>query len=903
MSRQNKTHLLHVRSSVVENGNPKLPQPEDISYGELAINYAKDNEVLSIKNSQNEIVPLFFGGSIKEIHVNGVEADIENRIATIEISGSDENVGEYTSVEYPSDFSGATNVSGDQTIAEAFKSVETTISSLTQEVLDDEVVTEKAIKALGNAAGTIDNNNIIKYVVNENANYIKVATSLADADNILDSVIKNVDDGVNGLNDRINDLEDTIITSITVNDVDATIAQQKATVVISGSDTNVGTYTSVQYPTEFSAATPVSGSQTIANAFNSVETTVSALTQEVINNEKVISNAIATMADSAGLINDNDEISYNVNERANYINTATSLADADNILDSAIKYVDDGVNGLNDRINDLEDTIITSITVNNVNATIANNIASVIISGSDENVGTYTSVEYPTELSAATNVSGSQTVAQAFNAVETTISALTQEVLDNELVTEKAIKALGNAAGTIDENDAITYVVNENANYINVATSLADADDILDAAIKSVDAKIDGLSGLTNLTVNGVNATITDGVANVSISGHNETVGNYNSVQYPSEFTAATPVSGTQTIAQAFNSVETTLSGLSKNVIDNDKKVSNTVTSIANAAGLVVSNDTVSYDANESANYINTATSLANADDILDAAIKNLADNSIENVYLNNVAGVKNNKNVYLTISGSNENVGTYTSVQYPTELSGASNVSGSQTIAQAFNSVETTVSALTKDVTSAITSIAQAAGLNDANNIVSYDANENANYIRLAASLADADNILDTTIKSVADDVDELNGKILTSITVNGVNATIANQSASVTISGQNISVGTYTTVAYPQELSGAVNVSGSQTIPQALNAIETTVSALTEEVIHNEETDANAIFDLADAVGNVVDTTTGQIKFIPILTDPILNQAQSYYEIILLLSEEIQELKNRVTVLEGRI
>lgn len=51
-------HLLHVKSNkqnADENG-PKLPLPSQIEYGEIAINYLKDNEKISIKNSNNEIV-------------------------------------------------------------------------------------------------------------------------------------------------------------------------------------------------------------------------------------------------------------------------------------------------------------------------------------------------------------------------------------------------------------------------------------------------------------------------------------------------------------------------------------------------------------------------------------------------------------------------------------------------------------------------------------------------------------------------------------------------------------------------------------------------------------------------------------------------------------------------------
>jgi hypothetical protein len=52
--------LLHLRSSVVEgqgvNSTPKLPTPEQIEIGEIAINFAKGHETLSIKNASGEVV-------------------------------------------------------------------------------------------------------------------------------------------------------------------------------------------------------------------------------------------------------------------------------------------------------------------------------------------------------------------------------------------------------------------------------------------------------------------------------------------------------------------------------------------------------------------------------------------------------------------------------------------------------------------------------------------------------------------------------------------------------------------------------------------------------------------------------------------------------------------------------
>lgn len=59
---QNRKKLLHIRSKILTpQGTPKLPQPSDIEYGEIAINFLKDHETFSIKNSNDEIVALKFG--------------------------------------------------------------------------------------------------------------------------------------------------------------------------------------------------------------------------------------------------------------------------------------------------------------------------------------------------------------------------------------------------------------------------------------------------------------------------------------------------------------------------------------------------------------------------------------------------------------------------------------------------------------------------------------------------------------------------------------------------------------------------------------------------------------------------------------------------------------------------
>ena len=48
--------ILNKRSSVVENGQPKIPTADMMEYGEIALNFAADKETLSIKNSNDSIV-------------------------------------------------------------------------------------------------------------------------------------------------------------------------------------------------------------------------------------------------------------------------------------------------------------------------------------------------------------------------------------------------------------------------------------------------------------------------------------------------------------------------------------------------------------------------------------------------------------------------------------------------------------------------------------------------------------------------------------------------------------------------------------------------------------------------------------------------------------------------------
>lgn len=80
--------VLHLRSKQLDGQNPKLPRPDQLLHGELAINYLADHETLSIKNSRDEVVS-FGMGCCKKLGEQITQlqtqiASLQQRLATAE---------------------------------------------------------------------------------------------------------------------------------------------------------------------------------------------------------------------------------------------------------------------------------------------------------------------------------------------------------------------------------------------------------------------------------------------------------------------------------------------------------------------------------------------------------------------------------------------------------------------------------------------------------------------------------------------------------------------------------------------------------------------------------------------------------------------------------------------------
>lgn len=181
----NNKKVLIKRSNVVVNGAPKLPTADQLEYGELAMNYADGHETLSFKNSTNEVVK-FESSEYLKSYVDGKVSEVSH-----ELSDSYQSVS-YPTTEETGGVSFTPAKAGDD-LDTAVKNLDTNVSKLVSEVLDNEEVTSSALTTIKESAGFNDNG---QYVANGSSNYIASAKTLSEADSKLDAAIKAVADAV-----------------------------------------------------------------------------------------------------------------------------------------------------------------------------------------------------------------------------------------------------------------------------------------------------------------------------------------------------------------------------------------------------------------------------------------------------------------------------------------------------------------------------------------------------------------------------------------------------------------------------------------------------------------------------------------------------------------------------------
>lgn len=146
--------VLHKRSSQLVSGEPKLPEAANMLPGEIAVNYAKDKETISIKNSNNEIATFSSDNIINKVFRTISEAlnDLNERIDDIPGGGGDVDKA-YVDAQIAT-VNNAINVLGQaindlrQTVIANEQATAQAFSALTQTVIDNEQVAAAAINQL-----------------------------------------------------------------------------------------------------------------------------------------------------------------------------------------------------------------------------------------------------------------------------------------------------------------------------------------------------------------------------------------------------------------------------------------------------------------------------------------------------------------------------------------------------------------------------------------------------------------------------------------------------------------------------------------------------------------------------------------------------------------------------------
>lgn len=198
-----------------------------------------------------------------------------------------------------------------------------TDSSMTYTITLTDVASESALTAEIAARKAVDGQSGDTYVANSGSKYISGATSLSDADVKLNDAIVALDDALNNL-----DYTDSAETGQYVTKVDETggvIRVERANV----SEAPLNEYVKGK------DATSVTSADTINEAVSKLENKIDVLT-------KATELELEAEADARQRVDGQSGSAYTPNESAKYISGATSLNDADVLLNNAITALTEG---------------------------------------------------------------------------------------------------------------------------------------------------------------------------------------------------------------------------------------------------------------------------------------------------------------------------------------------------------------------------------------------------------------------------------------------------------------------------------------------------------------------------------------------------------------------------------
>lgn len=205
----NKPNLATVATSGDYNDLSNKPEVEQSDWNEN-----DSSSPAFIKNKPSNL------GALDNIEVNGIEGTVENKVASVDITGLDVPVGE--------DFVESELTNEELEISATDDTVSDALGKLQKAVKDDEEVTTKAFFAIKNSTGFTEN---LEYqTVEDPNNLLYDVTDLQQADTKLAGYIKNLQDfisnntfkiTVNGVNYLVLKPQGSTQTGVTINTPDS----------------------------------------------------------------------------------------------------------------------------------------------------------------------------------------------------------------------------------------------------------------------------------------------------------------------------------------------------------------------------------------------------------------------------------------------------------------------------------------------------------------------------------------------------------------------------------------------------------------------------------------------------------------------------------------------------------
>jgi len=499
------------------------------------------------------------------------------------------------------------------------------------------------------------------YTANVGANYINEATTLADADDKLDAQVKlnatavtneatargvadtalqteiddtqsgaglaangdySADTGADYINmaTSIHNATQRLDTALKAEEVARGVAEGNLQTELDTTQTGAGLGTDGAY-TANSGSNYLTTASSLVDADNKLDTQIKAVADDLATLGSGSLNDLQDELDDtqagAGLDTDG---SYIANAGANYISTATDLADADDLLDTQVKA---NSTAITNEITDRTTAIGTEATAR------ATQDDKIELGAGLETDGTYLANASTNYLTTATSLkSADEKLDVQVKANETAIG---QETLDRVTavgtnatdIGNEVTRATGIESGLQTELDDTqtgaglgtdgAYTANLTGNYIASATSLKNSDDLLDTQVKSNADDITTLQGL----VTGSTGDLQDEIDAIELASGLSVTGTFVTNTGTNYVNTSTSLTATDLLLDTALKTEETAR------IANDVTQQTEIDDTQAGAGLGVDG---SYTANSGSNYITTATSLTSADNLLDAQIKSNAD-------------------------------------------------------------------------------------------------------------------------------------------------------------------------------------------------------------------------------------------------------------------------------------